>query len=83
MSWGQLFHTDGCHLCETAWALLSEAGLAWQVERQEILARPEWLERYRTRIPVLRRIVITSYSIHYTKLYESTADADKPGAGAA
>ena len=23
-----LFHTDGCHLCEQAWALVEEAGLA-------------------------------------------------------
>lgn len=56
MSWAQLFHTDGCHLCERAWALLLQAGLAGEVERREILAQPDWLERYRTRIPVLRRI---------------------------
>ena len=23
-----LFHTDGCHLCEQAWALVEQAGLA-------------------------------------------------------
>ncbi|SDJ70241.1 Glutaredoxin-like domain [Ferrimonas sediminum] len=47
-----LFHTDGCHLCELAQALVNEAGL--QVQRQDIIDSPEWVAAYGERIPVLR-----------------------------
>ncbi len=53
----QLFGTLGCHLCEEAEALLMplvERGLV--VELLDVADRPEWVERYGVRIPVLRRI---------------------------
>lgn len=49
-----LFHTDGCHLCEEAWALLETAGLASITRHCDILDDPAWLDAYRVRIPVLR-----------------------------
>ena len=49
-----LFHTDGCHLCEQAWALVEEAGLAAHTRRCDIMEDADWLASYRVRIPVLR-----------------------------
>ena len=49
-----LFHTDGCHLCEQAWALVEQAGLAGRSRRCDILDDADWLEAYRVRIPVVR-----------------------------
>ncbi|GLS84611.1 glutaredoxin family protein [Paraferrimonas haliotis] len=46
-----LFHTDGCHLCDEAQALLDDMGLAYQLV--DICEQTVWLERYRIRIPVL------------------------------
>ncbi|GAA5187889.1 glutaredoxin family protein [Ferrimonas gelatinilytica] len=48
-----LFHSDGCHLCEQAEALLGQSGHAYRLA--EICDRPEWVERYGVRIPVVRR----------------------------
>ncbi|MGS3174033.1 glutaredoxin family protein [Aeromonas sanarellii] len=48
-----LFHTDGCHLCEQAWALVKQAGLAGLTRRCDILDDDAWLAAYRVRIPVL------------------------------
>ncbi|WP_421271178.1 glutaredoxin family protein [Aeromonas taiwanensis] len=48
-----LFHTDGCHLCEQAWALVEQAGLAGKTRRCDILEDDAWLAAYRVRIPVL------------------------------
>ena len=48
-----LFHTDGCHLCEQAWALVEQAALAGQTRRCDILDDDAWLAAYRVRIPVL------------------------------
>lgn len=48
-----LFHTDGCHLCEQAWGLVEEAGLAGQTRQSDIMEDAEWLAAYRVRIPVL------------------------------
>ena len=53
----QLFGTLGCHLCEVAEALLMpfvENGLL--VELIDIAERPDWVEDYGLRIPVLRRV---------------------------
>ncbi|MFC3607070.1 glutaredoxin family protein [Stutzerimonas tarimensis] len=53
----QLLGTLGCHLCEQAEAVLIplvERGLV--VELIDISERPEWVEEYGTRIPVLRRL---------------------------
>ena len=49
-----LFHTDGCHLCEQAWTLVEQAGLAAHSRCCDILDNDEWLAAYRVRIPVLR-----------------------------
>ncbi|MBY6185490.1 glutaredoxin family protein [Marinobacter hydrocarbonoclasticus] len=48
-----LFHTDGCHLCEQAEALLNQAGIAHL--KADIIDKPEWVEAYGVRIPVVRR----------------------------
>ncbi|MGS3184718.1 glutaredoxin family protein [Aeromonas taiwanensis] len=48
-----LFHTDGCHLCEQAWTLVEQAGLAGETHRCDILEDDAWLAAYRVRIPVL------------------------------
>ncbi len=49
-----LFHTDGCHLCEQAWALVEQAGLAADARQCDIMDDEQWLATYRVRIPVLR-----------------------------
>ena len=49
-----LFHTDGCHLCEQAWGLVEEAGLADQTRQCDIMDDAQRLAAYRVRIPVLR-----------------------------
>ena len=46
-----LYHTEGCHLCEQALALLEAAALP--VTLQEIMADEQLLLRYRERIPVV------------------------------
>ncbi|MBY5991589.1 glutaredoxin family protein [Ferrimonas balearica] len=48
-----LFHTDGCHLCEQAEALLRQADLAFTP--QDIVDCPEWVDAYGVRIPVVRK----------------------------
>jgi hypothetical protein len=54
-----LFHTQGCHLCEDAHALvlaaLARQGLSPDgLEQVEIADSPDLLERYGVTIPVLR-----------------------------
>ena len=51
-----LFHTVGCHLCELADALVSPIARAEGVglERIDIADSDALLQRYGTRIPVLR-----------------------------
>ncbi|WP_462158461.1 glutaredoxin family protein [Pseudoalteromonas sp. GB56] len=48
-----LYHTDGCHLCEQAHALLSAHELVESVEQRDIIDDATWLEAYQVRIPVL------------------------------
>ncbi|MGO1246328.1 MAG: glutaredoxin family protein [Oceanisphaera sp.] len=50
-----LFSTDGCHLCEQAWALLAQTGLQSQTQISDIIDDERWLAAYSIRIPVLRR----------------------------
>ncbi|MBO1519475.1 glutaredoxin family protein [Oceanisphaera pacifica] len=50
-----LFSTDGCHLCEQAWALLAQTGLQSQTQISDIIDNEQWLAAYSVRIPVLRR----------------------------
>lgn len=52
----RLYGTNGCHLCEHAWQLLCDAGIAPQTEHVDIMERPEWLARYRYSIPVLQQL---------------------------
>jgi hypothetical protein len=47
-----LYGTEHCHLCEHAQALLAQAGLEWH--NVDIAESDVLLERYGTRIPVLR-----------------------------
>ena len=51
-----LFHTEGCHLCELAQAILSAVALTrgWRVQLVDIADDDALLERYGTRIPVVR-----------------------------
>lgn len=49
-----LYATSACHLCEQAEALLQRLG--WSVETVEIADDEALLERYGTRIPVLRHV---------------------------
>lgn len=46
-----LYSTWGCHLCEQAEALLTEAGLAFQVV--DIIDDEQLLQQFRLHIPVL------------------------------
>ncbi len=50
----QLYGTRACHLCEQAEALLHASHLA--AEYIDIASDDALLERYGTRIPVLRRV---------------------------
>lgn len=47
-----LFGTDGCHLCEDAQQIITQAGLVAQV--LDIIDNPEWFAKYGTRIPVIQ-----------------------------
>ena len=49
-----LFSTDGCHLCEQAWALLEQTGLSKSTVLEDIINDERWLAAYAVRIPVLR-----------------------------
>ncbi len=48
-----LYSTEGCHLCEMAYALLNEVGLTKQVDVVEIAFNDELFSRYAVTIPVL------------------------------
>ncbi|MEO2279293.1 glutaredoxin family protein [Pseudoalteromonas pernae] len=48
-----LYHTDGCHLCEQAYELLSAHELVDSIEQRDIINDAAWLEAYQIRIPVL------------------------------
>ncbi|WP_119394554.1 glutaredoxin family protein [Salinibius halmophilus] len=52
----KLMHTDGCHLCELAQALLDQAvnaGLISGYEHVDIALDDELVEKYGIRIPVV------------------------------
>ncbi|MCE9678852.1 glutaredoxin family protein [Shewanella sp. AS1] len=48
-----LFHTEACHLCEQAQALLDSLSVAYT--REDICDSDTFVERYGIRIPVLLR----------------------------
>jgi glutaredoxin len=50
----KLYGTQFCHLCDEAKAVLREAGI--EFEYVDIADDAELLERYGTRIPVVRRM---------------------------
>lgn len=49
----QLMSTWGCHLCDEAQALLTQAGYHTKCQVLDIVEHPELFERYRVHIPVL------------------------------
>ncbi|MBU3824510.1 MAG: glutaredoxin family protein [Candidatus Oceanisphaera merdipullorum] len=49
-----LFSTDGCHLCEQAWALLEQTNLSKVTVLEDIINDERWLADYGVRIPVLQ-----------------------------
>jgi len=48
-----LYSTEGCHLCEMAFALLNQANVASQVEVIDIAFDDELFSRYGVTIPVV------------------------------
>lgn len=48
-----LYSTEGCHLCEMAYALLNEVGLTKQVDVVEIAFNDELFSRYAVTMPSL------------------------------
>ena len=48
-----LYHTEGCHLCEQAEALLRACGTRYRCV--DIALEPALLDRYGVRIPVLKQ----------------------------
>ena len=51
----QLLTTAGCHLCEEAQALVQRAAPSVSLELVDIADDDDLIERYGTRIPVLRQ----------------------------
>ncbi|WP_404340233.1 glutaredoxin family protein [Pseudoalteromonas mariniglutinosa] len=49
-----LYHTDGCHLCEKALALLTTVICQSHIEVVDIISDSQLLAEYQTSIPVLR-----------------------------
>ncbi|MGL5393037.1 MAG: glutaredoxin family protein [Shewanella sp.] len=49
-----LYHTEGCHLCELAAALLMQAGVTYQAI--DICDDENLVERYGVSIPVLKAL---------------------------
>lgn len=47
-----LYYTDGCHLCDDAMALLARANAPYQ--KIDIIAKPNLMQRYATKIPVVK-----------------------------
>lgn len=50
----RLYHTEFCHLCEMAWTLIVQAGLAPDCEQVDIAGDEALEATYGIRIPVLR-----------------------------
>jgi len=48
-----LYSTEGCHLCEQAYALLTEAGVSEQVDVVDIAFDDNLFSRYGVTIPVV------------------------------
>lgn len=48
-----LFHTDGCHLCDKAMAMVIEAGLQESLQLCDIVEHQSLMNEYQTVIPVL------------------------------
>lgn len=52
----QLYSTDGCHLCEMAYALVVELGNTELVETVDIVDSDGLTEAYGIRIPVIKHM---------------------------
>ncbi|ASD66892.1 glutaredoxin family protein [Pseudoalteromonas piscicida] len=50
-----LFHTDGCHLCEEALAMLIQFLLEAEIELVDIVDSEETMTEYQYRIPVIKK----------------------------
>ena len=48
-----LYHTEGCHLCEQALALLNAQLQSEQIILRDIVEEPELIEKYQFIIPVV------------------------------
>ncbi len=48
------YTTEGCHLCEQAWALVLSAELAGHMQKVEIINSEADVASYGTRIPVIK-----------------------------
>ena len=48
-----LYHTEGCHLCEQALALLSAQLRSEQIILRDIVEEPHLVEKYQYTIPVV------------------------------
>lgn len=48
------YTTEGCHLCEQAWALVLSAELASHMHQVEIINSEADVSSYGTRIPVIK-----------------------------
>lgn len=55
-----LYSTQGCHLCEMAYALLVELGINKQVEVIDIALNDTLFERYGITIPVLSIVSVAN-----------------------
>ncbi|QUM76501.1 glutaredoxin family protein [Moritella sp. 24] len=51
------YTTEGCHLCEQAWELITVQGLVSEMTQVEIIHDELDIARYGIRIPVIKHIV--------------------------
>lgn len=49
----RLYHTEYCHLCEMAWEIILQCGIASHCQRIDIAGHESLEARYGIRIPVL------------------------------
>jgi hypothetical protein len=48
------YTTEGCHLCEQAWAIVTDQGLVSAMTQVEIIHEEADVARYGIRIPVIK-----------------------------
>lgn len=52
----ELFHTEGCHLCEIAFAMLMSQLKTEYIKQSDIVDDANLMELYQIRIPVVKRL---------------------------